>query len=121
MSTHLSIIVVAGFAVTPFAIAAERPQPIIPLIQAEMKKVTADKEFSDADAIRVGRYILELLVGPMPEGQTFSSHVTVIDADHIDVFIAYDWKLGFTGYTIRFSHGKRRYGHVESITHARSL
>jgi hypothetical protein len=93
----------------------------VPLIYTEIKKLTADKEFSDADAVRVGRYILELLVGPMPQGRTFSSGVTEVDAEHIDVFVAYDFGVGFTGYTIRFSHGKRRFGHVEIITHVRSL
>ena len=93
----------------------------MPLIYTEIKKLTADKEFSDADAVRVGRYILELLVGPMPQGRTFSSGVTEVDAEHIDVFVAYDFGVGFTGYTIRFSHGKRRFGHVEIITHVRSL
>ncbi|MES2570501.1 MAG: hypothetical protein V4710_10670 [Verrucomicrobiota bacterium] len=111
-----SIIILPLFSVTSLAADSENVRPVIPSIAAEIKSVTADKDFSEADAIQVSRRILESLAGPKPKDCVFSSRVTKLDSGHLEVSAGYDFGIRFLCYKIRFlGHGKSAITLMESI------
>ncbi len=104
-----------AIAVFSLAVGAEaeqtsdaRHKPLMHIVDARLKELIADGDFSDADAMSAGEQVLALLLGPVPQGQKFISRVSREPRDTILVFVAYEFTPGgkFTGYNLEFVQPK---------------
>jgi hypothetical protein len=84
----------------------DRPKPFIASVDANLKELVADLEFSDADAVAAGEHVLKLLIGPMRKDQKFISRVSREPRDRVLVFVAYEFPPHgkFTGFDLEFRH-----------------
>jgi hypothetical protein len=110
----LKPLVAAAVFVFAVSAGAEQPvpdaqqKPLMRSVDAKLKELVADGDFSDADATAAGEHVLALLVGPMPQGQKFISRVSREPRDRVLVFVAYEFTPDgkFTGYNLEFVHPK---------------
>lgn len=96
-------------------------EPVLAQLRKEIDKLSATDGFSDEDAKKASLFLLEKMLGPVPEGAGAGAGIEPSKPGYVKVFASYSFGVIFSGYYIEFYRGAdKKSAYFHSMTHVRS-